>query len=82
MKGDIPAPAFRLLNALPVRTHEARPPYLRGQDRRPNPDKRYGGMGIRVNGVEYESLSAARRATGSAYKTLHKMVANGEAEYV
>lgn len=78
MKGDLHPVAFRLSQQLGVRTHEAREwGYA--------PDAEPGSKGqkrIRVKGVEYTSLSEARRKLACAFKTLHRMVQNGEAEFV
>ena len=86
MRGDIPAAAFRLLNALPVRTHEARPRvYMAGQPRGDKPGstgRMTARQALRIKGVEYESISDARVKLKCSFKTLHKKIASGEAELV
>lgn len=86
MRGDIPAAAFRLLNALPVRTHEARQRvYMTGQPRGDKPGstgRMTARQGLRIKGVEYESITDARQKIKCSFKTLHKMIERGEAELV
>lgn len=86
MKGDVPLAALRLKETLPVRTHEARQRvYLGGQARGVKPGstgRLTARQGLRIKGVDYESITDARRKIKCSFKTLHKMVANGEAELV
>lgn len=86
MKGDLPPAAMRLSAALTVRTHEAREPG-RGalQSRGPALDalgRMTSRKAIRINSVEYASMSDARKALGCSFQTLHRMVAAGTAELV
>lgn len=78
MRGDLPLAAFRLLNALPVRTHErpvaAAPSTARGN--------RYGRRPVIVRGVEYETIRDARSKLGIGYEQFYAMIAKGEARYL
>jgi hypothetical protein len=82
MRGDIPAPALRLLNALPVTTHT----------RPEEPGKRYvplpipHGMNnaapIRYKGKRYDSIAEAKRQLRCGYKAIQRWLDNGDAELV
>lgn len=83
MRGDLPPAAFRLLNALPVRTHE-RAPYVRPDPlwkREPKPKKRVetgkgrGGNNRRpflVDGKLYRTRQSCRA---------HLQVGNAKIKY-
>ena len=83
MKGDICAPAFRLLHSLPVRTH-IRPEPVERKSFAPVPVPR--GMSqaraIRFRGVTYESIKDARKKLRVSFRTLSKWIAEGSAELV
>lgn len=78
MRGDIPEAAFRLMLALPVRTHTVA---LAPDDGR----MRHCENNVRecvVHGVHYESLSAAGRALGKSRGAIRNMIYAGEARYL
>ncbi len=83
MRDDLPEPAVRLLASLPVTEHRQREPdqrKLRGIAR-----PQYAGeprKPVRVNGVEYESMKAARRVLKIGAKRIQTMLDTGMAEYV
>jgi len=73
MRGDIPAPAFRLSCALPVRTNERR--YIQqvpGPKNQPH---------VIVGGVEYTSIYQASLKIGKARATIKRMIEKGKARY-
>ena len=72
MKGDIPAPAFRLLNALPVRTHE-RSAIVKVVDNR-------NGKAVIIDGVRYESARQAKKALGVGSQTMENWLDTGRAK--
>lgn len=80
MRGDIPQAAFRLLNTLPVRTHE------RPEWRKPigSGNNAKGSTGIRVEhqGKLYRSIAAACKALHVGDAKLKTMIRNGEAKIV
>ena len=90
MRDDLPAPAFRLLTALPVTTHVneraiARPgPQHRGYTKR-DPDKR-GPAGIprpvQVGRRTFPSITEAKTRLRISPKRLYAMLDSGEAQYV
>lgn len=89
MKGDVPAPALRLLNALPVHVHRAKEPetrYFAVQKRKAAGVKLADHDGqpkpILIRGVRYDSIAEARLKLKQSTQTLHRMVELGEAEYV
>ena len=92
MRDDIPAAAFRLMNALPVRTHERKV-----IERAPNLGNRsvHQGRGITVifgkggkarrvliDGVNYESVTDAARTMHKSPKTIYGWLRVGQAVYV
>ncbi len=72
MRGDIPAPAFRLLNALPVRTHERKtsPVYLQGSK---------NGRAIVIDGTQFPSILRAKKALRVSSDTIYEWLSNGNA---
>lgn len=76
MRGDIPQAAFRLLNALPVRTHN------RTQE---DYEARLSANNVRpvvIRGVTYESLTEAGRQLGKSRGAVRNMIIAGTARYV
>ena len=90
MKGDLPAPAFRLLTELPVTTHlnerqVARSgPQHRGYTKRA-PDKR-GPAGlsrpVQVGRRTFQSITEAKTRLRISPKRLYEMLDSGEARYI
>ena len=79
MKGDIPAPAFRLFNALPVRTHERQPAVAAKPQQNGN---RFGRRPVIINGVEYDTIRDARNKLGIGYEGFYRMISEGKARYL
>lgn len=73
MKGDLPAPALRLLNALPVRTHE-RAPFVRP------PQGSKLGRAITIDGVRYASIKDAKKHLRVCSGTVYDWLENGRAK--
>ncbi len=78
MRDDIPSVCLRLMEQLPVRTHERPPPFTPSQAR----GNRYGRRPVVVRGVEYETIREARNKLGIGYEQFYAMIASGEAKYV
>lgn len=79
MRGDIPPAALRLCAELHVRT------ITRAPARREPPQaagNRYRRRAVRINGVTYDTLRAARAALHIGYERFYEMLDKGEAEYV
>lgn len=86
MKGDVPAPALRLLAQLPVRTHTAPDPVTRqygrpGKGTRANTDQ-FGSKAVLFRGVVYASVTDALKELRVGYRTLANWIDRGQAEYV
>ena len=79
MRGDIPEVAFRLLTALPVRTHERKPYVREASLAAGNP---YGRRAVIVNGVRYETCREARTKLAIGYDSFYRMLNRGEARYL
>ena len=84
MRDDLPEPAVRLLASLPVTEHRQREPDARKLKRYPQfpPQKGPPGSPVRIAGVEYASLKEARRKLHKGAKTIERMLASGDAEYI
>ena len=93
MKGDIPEVALRLLQALPVRTHERKDPvpvqrlYTQAYEKRKRvvTGKGRGGNNaktIRIDVVTYKTIAEARRVLKIGNYSMQLMLANGRAEVV
>ena len=86
MKGDICAPAFRLLHSLPVRTHIRAEPESKSEAAKRR--RAYAGSGghnaqpVLVRGQEFSSVSQARKKFKIGKKTIERMIALGEARYI
>ena len=76
MRGDLPAAACRLLECLPVRTHEqSRDDY---EDRLSANNFRR----VQIGAVRFESLTEAGRQLGKSRTSVRNMIARGEAHYL
>ena len=85
MKGDLPAAAFRLLTALPVRTHTQFVPQQRAALRR-YLKRAAPAIGtarpVRYKGRTYASITEAKRKIRCSPSTLYHMLDTGKASYV
>lgn len=89
MRGDVPNVAIRLLESLPVHTHEARLP-----ERQLAPQQRAGftkpkriitprtTRPLRMDGVLYASVPAAAKGAKLSTRAIYKRLARGSAKYV
>lgn len=89
MRGDTPNAAIRLLESLPVHTHEAKLP-----ERQLAPQQRPGftkpkrivtprtTRPLRMDGVLYASVPAAAKAVGLSTRAIYKRLTRGSAKYV
>lgn len=73
MRGDIPHAALRLLNALPVRTHERRAIISAGAPMNIKP--------ITIDGNTYRSTIEAKKSLHISTETIHKWLASGRARH-
>ncbi len=76
MRGDIPQAAFRLLTALPVRTHE------RTHEDYETRLSANNLRAVKVRGTTYESLTEAGRQLHKSRGAVRLMIERGEASYV
>ena len=79
MKSDLPAAALRLMQSLPVRTHERKPAVAAKPQQNGN---RFGRRPVMINGVEYDTIREARNKLGIGYEGFYRMIAQGKARYV
>lgn len=85
MRGDIPQAAFRLLSALPVRTHLTPevPVYKMPKRRLCSDGKAWNAKRkVRVKGRVFDSMKLARKTLHMGEERLMKMLTSGEAQYV
>ena len=91
MRDDIPPAALKLMQQLPVRTHERKPPppaqkAHEGGARQRGEAIRYGRGGlpqpIRIGRSTYASAKEAARIRKKPLRTIYKWIAMGYAEYV
>lgn len=73
MRGDLPLPAFRLLNALPVRTHERRSIMAS------HPQGSKNGRAITIHGIKYPSILSAKKTLHVSSETVYGWLATGKA---
>ncbi len=84
MRDDLPEPAVRLLASLPVTEHRQREPDQRKVKRLSifPPQKGPPGSPVRIAGVDYPSIKAARRKLKKGTKEIKRMLSTGAAEYL
>lgn len=88
MRDDICAAAFRLACALPARTHYAPPPApkpkVAARKSVVNPGTGRGGnnrKALIIDGKQYASIGAARKALRCCIHSIYRMIADGRARY-
>jgi len=89
LKGDLPEPAFRLLTALPVTTHERDEPRHKEGPQHRGYVKRAPGSGpasicrpVRVGRRVFKSITEAKVKLRVSPQTLYAMLDDGRARYV
>ena len=89
MRDDIPSAAFRLLTALPVRTHEREEPRHKEGPQHRGYVKRAPKSGpagicrpVRVGRRVFKSITEAKVKLRVSPQTLYAMLDDGRAEYV
>lgn len=81
MRGDIPQVAFRLLTALPVRTH-FQPPEPERQYHRSRRMPEGQSRAVEIQGVAFESLAKAQKHLRIGKRRLLKMIEAGGGRFV
>ncbi len=82
MRDDIPEAAFRLLTALPVRTHESKvPPVLKMASPR-GPSLKPNGKRIAYKGQIFDSHTKAMKELRIGHGRLMRLFATNVASYV